>query len=113
MVQRWRKGCPECDFRAVLEKQSKACAAPSCQEVAPEEVTPPKYIRICNVADCKVVKGPSLRARDALKDQILKGEIHGIADPFGLAGLVEDTRKVIHACFLTLGCIPSSYSGEV
>ena len=106
MVQRWRKGCPECDFREVLEKQSKACAAPSCQEVAPEEVTPPKYIRICNVADCKVVKGPSLRARDALKDQILKGQIHGIADPFGLAGLVEDARKVIIRMFLDAWMYP-------
>jgi len=85
LEQRWRKPCPSCAFQEVLEKPSKACAAPDCQKHAPEEAPPPEHVRVCNPATgCHMVSGPALQKRDALKDQVLKGQEAGIADPLGV-----------------------------
>lgn len=70
----------------VLEKPSKPCAAPDCQVAAPEDAAPPpEHVRVCNPASgCRMVQGPALQKRDALKDQVLKGQEAGVADPFGV-----------------------------
>jgi len=93
LVQRWRNNCPGCELRAVLEKSTKMCKAPDCQSRAPVEPTPPEHVKVCNpAAGCYFVKGPKLRSRDALKDQVLKGQEAGMADPLGLYGELGDHR---------------------
>ena len=94
LVQRWRKPCSNCEFKEVLEKPSTECAAPDCQENAPEEPAPKvQHVRVCNPGSgCHVVDIP-VHSRDALKDQILKGQAQGIADPFGVVSEFEDERE--------------------
>jgi hypothetical protein len=54
-------------------------------------VSPPEHVRVCNPATgCHMVQGPALQKRDALKDQVLKGQEAGIADPFGVYGELGD-----------------------
>ena len=51
-------------------------------------------MRVCNPATgCTLVKGPALRTRDALKDQILKGQEAGEADPFGVFDELGDHQQ--------------------
>jgi len=94
LVQRWRKPCHECDWKQVLEKPGVPCAAPDCQSLAPEQPTPPEHVRVCDpVTGCHMVKGPALRPRDDLADQVLKGQDSGEADPLGIFDELGDHRQ--------------------
>jgi len=108
LVQRWRKSCHECELRGVLEKASKECNAPDCRTRAPVEATPPEHVRVCNPATgCYFVKGPKLQSRDALKDQVLKGQQAGRADPFGLYSELGDH---VQAASVVLGARHEDHS---
>jgi len=85
---RWRV------LEQVLEKPGVPCAAPDCQSLAPEQPTPPEHVRVCDpVTGCHMVKGPALRPRDDLADQVLKGQDSGEADPLGIFDELGDHRQ--------------------
>ena len=57
LIQRWRKHCPACEYKEVLENPDAPCEAPDCQLVAPLEAPPPEHVRVCNpLTGCHVVE---------------------------------------------------------
>ena len=98
LVQRWRKHCPACEFKEVLESPSTSCEAPDCQDFAPKAAQGPEKVRVCSPGTgCHFVEGPALRPKDSLQDQVLKGQEAGEADPFGVFNELGDSREPANA----------------